>query len=205
MTIAQEEIFGPVLSILPYETEEDAIRIANDSMYGLAGSVWTTNYDKAIEIASKIRTGTYAVNMYAFDPGELFGGYQEFRDRPGERARGHRRARRAQERAAAVRLHAEAIDMSLFRAFLTTCLIVVTVYTAITIAHHGADLLPVFFGDMVKLDWPGQFNLDFMTLLLLSGLWVAWRHQFSANGLALGVPRYSAECCSCRSTYWSTA
>ena len=77
--------------------------------------------------------------------------------------------------------------MSLFRAFLTTCLIVVTVYTAITIAHHGADLLPVFFGDMGKLDWPGQFNLDFMTLLLLSGLWVAWRHQFSANGLALGV------------------
>ena len=77
--------------------------------------------------------------------------------------------------------------MSLFRAFLTTCLIVVTVYTAITIAHHGADLLPVFFGDMVKLDWPGQFNLDFMTLLLLSGLWVAWRHQFRANGLALGV------------------
>ena len=76
MTIAQEEIFGPVLSILPYETEEDAIRIANDSMYGLAGSVWTTNYDKAIEIASKIRTGTYAVNMYAFDPGAPFGGYK---------------------------------------------------------------------------------------------------------------------------------
>jgi aldehyde dehydrogenase (NAD+) len=76
MTIAQEEIFGPVLSIIPYETEEDAIRIANDSVYGLAGSVWTTNNDKAIEIASKIRTGTYAVNMYAFDPGAPFGGYK---------------------------------------------------------------------------------------------------------------------------------
>lgn len=76
MTIAQEEIFGPVLSIIPYEDEDDAVRIANDSAYGLAGSVWTTDYDKAIEIASKIRTGTYAVNMYAFDPGAPFGGYK---------------------------------------------------------------------------------------------------------------------------------
>lgn len=76
MTIAQEEIFGPVLAIIPYDTEEDAIRIANDSVYGLAGSVWTTDYPKAIEIAGKIRTGTYAVNMYAFDPGAPFGGYK---------------------------------------------------------------------------------------------------------------------------------
>ncbi|MFV1366082.1 aldehyde dehydrogenase [Mycolicibacterium elephantis] len=76
MTIAQEEIFGPVLAIIPYETEEDAIRIANDSVYGLAGSVWTTDNKKAIEVASKIRTGTYAVNMYAFDPGAPFGGYK---------------------------------------------------------------------------------------------------------------------------------
>jgi betaine-aldehyde dehydrogenase len=76
MIIAQEEIFGPVLSIIAYEDEADAIRIANDSVYGLAGSVWTTNYDKAVEIATKIRTGTYAVNMYAFDPGAPFGGYK---------------------------------------------------------------------------------------------------------------------------------
>jgi aldehyde dehydrogenase (NAD+) len=76
MTIAQEEIFGPVLAVIPYDTEDDAIRIANDSVYGLAGSVWTTNYPKAMEIASKIRTGTYAVNMYAFDPGAPFGGYK---------------------------------------------------------------------------------------------------------------------------------
>ena len=76
MTIAQEEIFGPVLSVIPYDTEEDAIRIANDSVYGLAGSVWTTNNDKAIKIASQIRTGTYAVNMYAFNPGAPFGGYK---------------------------------------------------------------------------------------------------------------------------------
>ena len=76
MTISQEEIFGPVLAVIPYETEDDAIRIANESDYGLAGSVWTTDFDKAIEIASKIRTGTYAVNMYAFDPGAPFGGYK---------------------------------------------------------------------------------------------------------------------------------
>ncbi|MBV8292785.1 MAG: aldehyde dehydrogenase, partial [Mycobacterium sp.] len=64
MTIAQEEIFGPVLSIIPYDTEEDAIKIANDSVYGLAGSVWTTNVPHGIEISEKIRTGTYAINWY---------------------------------------------------------------------------------------------------------------------------------------------
>jgi len=76
MTIAQEEIFGPVLSILPYDTEDEAIKIANDSVYGLAGSVWTTDNNKAIEIAKQIRTGTYAVNMYGNDPGAPFGGYK---------------------------------------------------------------------------------------------------------------------------------
>ena len=76
MTIAQEEIFGPVLVIIPFDDEADAVRIANDSVYGLAGSVYTTDYPKAIEIASQIRTGTYGVNMYAFDPGAPFGGYK---------------------------------------------------------------------------------------------------------------------------------
>ncbi|MET0450485.1 MAG: aldehyde dehydrogenase [Mycobacterium sp.] len=76
MTIAQEEIFGPVLAVIPYDTEDDAVRIANDSVYGLAGSVFTQDFPKAIEIAKRIRTGTYAVNMYAFDPGAPFGGYK---------------------------------------------------------------------------------------------------------------------------------
>ena len=76
MTIAQEEIFGPVLAVIPYEDEDDAVRIANDSVYGLAGSVYTTDNDKALQIARKIRTGTYAVNMYAFDPGVPFGGFK---------------------------------------------------------------------------------------------------------------------------------
>ena len=76
MTIAQEEIFGPVLCIIGYDTEDDAIRIANDSVYGLAGSVWTTDVPKGIEISAKIRTGTYGINWYAFDPGSPFGGYK---------------------------------------------------------------------------------------------------------------------------------
>src|ERR1700759_5035821 len=76
MTIAQEEIFGPVLSIIPYETEDEAIKIANASAYGLAGSGWTTNVPRGIEISEQIRTGTYAINWYAFDPCCPFGGYK---------------------------------------------------------------------------------------------------------------------------------
>ncbi len=77
--------------------------------------------------------------------------------------------------------------MALFRLFLAGCLLVITCYTAVTIGIHGADLIPVFFGDMAAMAWPGQFNLDFFTFLLLSGLWVAWRHRFSAAGLGLAV------------------
>ena len=77
--------------------------------------------------------------------------------------------------------------MTVFRLFLITIISVVGVYTAIVIANHGIGLYPVFFGDMAAMAWPGQFNLDFFTFLMLSGLWVAWRHRFSAAGLGLAV------------------
>ncbi|WP_182358202.1 aldehyde dehydrogenase [Tomitella gaofuii] len=76
MTIAREEIFGPVLSVIPYDTEDDAVAIANDSDYGLAGSVWTADVEHGLQVARKIRTGTYGINWYAFDPGSPFGGYK---------------------------------------------------------------------------------------------------------------------------------
>ena len=64
---------------------------------------------------------------------------------------------------------------------------VLTIYTVMVIGAEGWNLLGVFFADMAKMQWPGQFNLDFMLMLTLSGLWVAWRHHFSAAGLGLGV------------------
>lgn len=77
--------------------------------------------------------------------------------------------------------------MNLFRLFLATCLIIVSVYTTVTIANHGLNFLPIFLADLAAMGWPGQFNLDFYCFLLLAGLWVAWRHHFSAVGIGLGV------------------
>lgn len=74
-----------------------------------------------------------------------------------------------------------------FRFFMLAIFASLMGYTAITISNYGWNLLPVFFGDMRAMTWPGQFNFDFMGFLLLSGLWVSWRHQFSATGLLLGV------------------
>ncbi len=77
MTIAQEEIFGPVLSIIPYDTEAEAIAIANDSNYGLAGGVWAASDEKAFEVARKIRTGQVEINGGAFNIVAPFGGYKQ--------------------------------------------------------------------------------------------------------------------------------
>jgi acyl-CoA reductase-like NAD-dependent aldehyde dehydrogenase len=76
MTIAQEEIFGPVLSILPYDSEDEAIAIANDSIYGLAGGVWSGDQERAIRVARRMRTGQVDVNGGRFNPLAPFGGYK---------------------------------------------------------------------------------------------------------------------------------
>jgi len=77
MTIAQEEIFGPVLSIIPYKDEEDAVRIANDSPYGLAGAVWSKDEARAQRVARRIRAGQVDVNGGAFNMNAPFGGFKQ--------------------------------------------------------------------------------------------------------------------------------
>jgi acyl-CoA reductase-like NAD-dependent aldehyde dehydrogenase len=73
-TIAQEEIFGPVLSIISYADEDDAIALANDSDYGLGGSVWSADPDRARRVARRVRTGTVGINGYLPDPAGPWGG-----------------------------------------------------------------------------------------------------------------------------------
>jgi acyl-CoA reductase-like NAD-dependent aldehyde dehydrogenase len=77
MAIAQEEIFGPVLAIMPYEDEDDAVRIANDSIYGLAGGVWSGDEERAKRVARRIRTGQVEINGGAFNALAPFGGYKQ--------------------------------------------------------------------------------------------------------------------------------
>ena len=77
MTIAQEEIFGPVLSIMPYDTEDEAVEIANATVYGLAGAVFSGDEDRAMAVAARMRTGQVDVNAGAFNPVAPFGGYKQ--------------------------------------------------------------------------------------------------------------------------------
>jgi acyl-CoA reductase-like NAD-dependent aldehyde dehydrogenase len=77
MTIAQEEIFGPVLSIIGYEDEDDAVRIANDTVYGLHGSVFSADQERALRVARRLRTGQVDVNGQKFNPLAPFGGYKQ--------------------------------------------------------------------------------------------------------------------------------
>nr|WP_264885972.1 aldehyde dehydrogenase [Dietzia sp. NCCP-2495] len=76
MRIAREEIFGPVLSVIAYNDVDDAVRIANDSDYGLAGTVWTADRDAGLGVARRVRTGTYGVNTYTMDFAAPFGGFK---------------------------------------------------------------------------------------------------------------------------------
>lgn len=76
MRIAREEIFGPVICLLPYGDEDEAVRIADDSDYGLSGSVWTADVERGIDVARRVRTGTYSVNSFSLDMLGPFGGYK---------------------------------------------------------------------------------------------------------------------------------
>jgi len=77
MTIAREEIFGPVLSIIPYEDENDAVRIANDTLYGLSGYVMSGDIERARRVARRIRSGNVHVNGAQPDFSGAFGGYKQ--------------------------------------------------------------------------------------------------------------------------------
>lgn len=77
MTIAQEEIFGPVLSILPYDSEDEAVEIANGTIYGLAGGVWSGDAERAMKVARRMRTGQVDVNGGRYNPLAPFGGYKQ--------------------------------------------------------------------------------------------------------------------------------
>jgi aldehyde dehydrogenase (NAD+) len=74
MRIAREEIFGPVLTVIPYDGDDEAVRIASDSEYDLAGTVWTADQQRGLDIARRVRTGSYGVNTFAVDPCVPFGG-----------------------------------------------------------------------------------------------------------------------------------
>ncbi len=77
MTIAQEEIFGPVLAVIPFETEEEAVGIANDSIYGLAGGLYTTDLSRAFRVGKAMRTGAVGINGYSVMPNSPAGGVKQ--------------------------------------------------------------------------------------------------------------------------------
>ena len=76
--------------------------------------------------------------------------------------------------------------MAIFRAYLVVALVCLAGYTLVVGSNHGWNLLPVFVSSIAEMSWSGQFNVDFMSFLGLSGIWVAWRHHFSGGAIALG-------------------
>lgn len=77
MTIEKEEIFGPVIALIPYDSEEDAIRLANDTVYGLSGYIQTADIERARHIARRLRVGSIWINGADWDAGAPFGGYKQ--------------------------------------------------------------------------------------------------------------------------------
>jgi len=77
MLIAREEIFGPVICLMPYDSEEEAVQIANDSIYGLSGGVWSGDRAHAVQIAKQLRTGQVVINGAPLDVSAPFGGYKQ--------------------------------------------------------------------------------------------------------------------------------
>jgi betaine-aldehyde dehydrogenase len=77
MRVSQEEIFGPVVVAIPHDGTDDAVAIANDSPFGLSGTVWTEDAEAALGVARRVRTGTFALNTYTVDPTTPFGGYKQ--------------------------------------------------------------------------------------------------------------------------------
>ena len=77
--------------------------------------------------------------------------------------------------------------MAALRILMVVFIVAIVGYTGVVVSNHGWNLLPIFFGDIAAMTWPGQFNFDFLCFLILSGLWIAWRHHFSPIGLVLGA------------------
>jgi aldehyde dehydrogenase (NAD+) len=75
--LAREEVFGPVMAVIPYDGDDEAVRIANDSNYGLGGSVWSADEERGLNVARRVRTGTVGVNYYDIDLGAPFGGMKD--------------------------------------------------------------------------------------------------------------------------------
>jgi len=75
-TLAQEEVFGPVVAVIPYDSPDDAVKIANNSEYGLSGTVFTSDIPAGIDIARRVRTGTFTINGFSLEFGAPFGGYK---------------------------------------------------------------------------------------------------------------------------------